>query len=96
MTQVTSRFIKVYAEGEKEGTEIWVDRVTGVNYVFHYRGYMEGFTPLLDTEGKPLLLRLLMERDFWMIKKRVKMSDICEVNCFSSVGYCMSCLFVLK
>ncbi|MBE5866704.1 MAG: hypothetical protein E7292_10930 [Lachnospiraceae bacterium] len=50
-----SRFIKVYAEGNKEGTEIWVDRVTGVNYVFHYRGYMEGFTPLLDEDGKPVI-----------------------------------------
>lgn len=55
MTTVTSRFIKVFSEGNKEGTEIWVDRVTGVNYVFHYRGYMEGFTPLLDEEGKPVI-----------------------------------------
>ena len=59
MTQATSRFVKVYAEGNKEGTEIWVDRVTGVNYVFHYRGYLEGFTPLLDTEGKPIITPII-------------------------------------
>lgn len=52
MMQTASRFIKIHAEGTKDGTEIWVDRVTGVNYVFHYRGYVEGFTPLLDAEGK--------------------------------------------
>ncbi len=55
MTQTTNRFKKIYTEGGREGTEIWVDRVTGVNYVFHYRGYVEGFTPLLDAEGKPVI-----------------------------------------
>ena len=35
------------------GTEIWVDRETGVNYVFH--GYAGGLTPLLDKDGKPVV-----------------------------------------
>ena len=34
------------------GTEIWVDRETGVNYVFHAAANAGGMTPLLDREGK--------------------------------------------
>lgn len=55
MTNTTDRFKKVYSQGTKEGTEIWVDTETGVNYVFHFRGYAEGFTPLLDSEGNPIV-----------------------------------------
>ena len=36
------------------GTEIWVDRETGVNYVFHFSGYAGGLTPLPDKDGKPV------------------------------------------
>ncbi len=68
MTKTTSRFIKIYAEGNKEGTEIWVDRKTGVNYVFHYRGCVEGFTPLLDAEGKPVIT-VIDESEFLDDKK---------------------------
>ena len=35
--------------------EIWVDKETGVNYVFHASGYAGGFTPLLDRDGKPVI-----------------------------------------
>ena len=35
--------------------EIWVDRETGVNYVFHAAGYAGGITPLLDRDGKPVV-----------------------------------------
>ena len=38
-----------------EGCEIWVDRETGVNYLFHFSGYAGGLTPLLDRDGKPLV-----------------------------------------
>lgn len=69
MAQVTSRFIKIFAEGTKEGTEIWVDRKTGVNYVFHYRGCVEGFTPLLDAEGKPVITPVIDETKFLDGKK---------------------------
>lgn len=48
------RFQKVYGQGRLEITEIWVDTITGVNYVFHKNGYAGGFTPLLDPEGKPV------------------------------------------
>ena len=38
-----------------ETTEIWVDKKTGVNYIFHTSGNAAGFTPLLDSEGKPVV-----------------------------------------
>lgn len=69
MTQTKNRFQKVYAEGNREGTEIWVDRDTGVNYVFHYRGFAEGFTPLLDAEGKPVITPCSEELDDYNDKK---------------------------
>ncbi len=49
-----NRFEKVYSQG-LGGTEIWVDKETGVNYLFHASGYAGGLTPLLDREGKPVV-----------------------------------------
>ncbi len=49
------RFEKVYTQGALNVTEIWVDKETGVNYVFHQSGYAGGMTPLLDREGKPVI-----------------------------------------
>ena len=49
------RFEKVYSQGAMNVTEIWVDRETGVNYVFHVAGHSGGLTPLLDREGKPVV-----------------------------------------
>ena len=49
------RFEKVYSQGALTGTEIWVDRETGVNSVFHFSGYAGGLTPLLDRDGKPVV-----------------------------------------
>ena len=49
------RFEKVYSQGTMTITEIWVDKETGVNYVFHKSGYAGGITPLLDREGKPMI-----------------------------------------
>lgn len=39
--------------------EIWVDRETGVNYIFHVSGYAGGMTPLLDKDGKPVISPIL-------------------------------------
>ena len=50
-----NRFEKVYSQGAVNVMEIWVDKETGVNYVFHASGYAGGFTPLLDREGKPVI-----------------------------------------
>ena len=49
------RFEKVYTQGTLNVTEIWVDKETGVNYVFHASGYAGGMTPLLDRDGKPVV-----------------------------------------
>lgn len=49
------RFEKVYSQGAMNITEIWVDKYTGVNYVFHHSGYAGGMTPLLDRDGKPVI-----------------------------------------
>lgn len=49
------RFEKVYDQGVITKTEIWVDKETGVNYLWHRDGYAGGLTPLLDAEGKPVV-----------------------------------------
>jgi len=36
-------------------TEIWVDKETGVNYLFHKDGSAGGLTVLLDRDGKPVV-----------------------------------------
>lgn len=48
------RFEKVYSQ-EMGTTEIWVDKETGVNYLYHSSGYSGGLTVLLDREGKPVI-----------------------------------------
>ena len=49
------RFEKVYSQGVMNIMEIWVDRETGVNYVFHQSGYAGGMTVLLSADGKPVV-----------------------------------------
>ena len=49
------RFEKVYSQGTMNVMEIWVDKETGVNYVFYAGGYAGGMTPLLDKDGKPII-----------------------------------------
>ncbi len=49
------RFEKTYSQGNVSGVEIWVDKETGVNYVFGFNGYAGGMTVLLDSEGKPVI-----------------------------------------
>ena len=53
------RFEKIYSQGTMNVMEIWVDRETGVNYVFHASGYAGGMTPLLDIDGKPVVSPVL-------------------------------------
>lgn len=55
MGKEKDRFEKVYSQGAMNVMEIWVDKETGVNYVFHASGYAGGMTPLLDREGKPVV-----------------------------------------
>ena len=53
------RFERIYSQGMVSVVEIWVDKETGVNYLFHSEGYGGGLTPLLDREGKPVISPLL-------------------------------------
>ena len=49
------RFEKIYTQGVANVIEIWVDKETGVNYMYHVSGYAGGLTPLLDRDGKPII-----------------------------------------
>lgn len=55
MAKQDERFIKVYEQGMINCMEIWVDRETGVNYLFHFNGNAAGLAPLLDSDGKPVV-----------------------------------------
>ena len=57
-----NRFEKVYEQNSLRGNnEIWVDKETGVNYLYHSAGYGGGLTPLLDRDGKPIVTAILHE-----------------------------------
>ena len=57
-----NRFEKVYSQGALNTMEIWIDKETGVNYLFHASGYAGGLTPLLDRDGKPVVSPLLNKK----------------------------------
>ena len=48
------RFEKVYSQGAGN-IKIFVDKQTGVNYLFVNDGYAGGMTVLLDKDGKPVI-----------------------------------------
>ena len=52
------RFVKIYSQGTFNATEIWVDKETGVNYIFRQSGYAGGLTVMLDKDGKPVVSKL--------------------------------------
>lgn len=49
-----NRFEKTYSQG-MGSIEIWVDKETGVNYIYRQSGYSGGLTVLIDAEGKPVV-----------------------------------------
>ena len=55
MSNKDKRFEKIYSQGALEVMEIWVDKETGVDYIFHQSGNAGGLTPLLDRNGKPVV-----------------------------------------
>ena len=55
MAKEEKRFEKIYSQGALNGMEIWVDRETGVNYLFSFNGYAGGLTVLLGKDGKPVI-----------------------------------------
>ena len=48
------RFIKIFSQ-DMGAMQIWVDRITGVNYLYRSGGYGGGLSVLLDREGKPII-----------------------------------------
>lgn len=55
------RFEKIYTQGALTNIEIWVDKETGVNYLWRHYGNAGGFTPLLDRDGKPVISAITSE-----------------------------------
>jgi hypothetical protein len=49
------RFKRVYKQGKLSVLEIWVDRETGVNYLWREDGYSGGLTVLVDAQGRPVV-----------------------------------------
>jgi len=59
------RFVKTYTQGgfADNCMQIWVDRKTGVNYLYSASGYSGGLTVLLDRDGKPVISSLPIEEE---------------------------------
>ena len=58
MAKKENRFVKTYSQsGGFSGNNmaIYVDRQTGVNYLYSASGYSGGMTVLVDREGKPII-----------------------------------------
>ena len=54
------RFEKTYSQS-CGAWEIWVDKETGVNYIFRNGGYSGGLTPLLDKDGNVVVTPISKE-----------------------------------
>ncbi|MBQ8319149.1 MAG: xylan 1,4-beta-xylosidase [Lachnospiraceae bacterium] len=52
------RFVETYSQGTVSAIKIFVDKETGVNYVFHHQGNAGGMTVLLDKDGKPVVTKV--------------------------------------
>lgn len=59
------RFVRTYTQGGFMSNlmEIWVDRQTGVNYLYAASGQAAGLTVMLDREGKPVVTQVPREYD---------------------------------
>ena len=55
MAKEKDRFVKLYSQGTLNISEIWVDRETGINYLYHAAGNGAGLTPLLSRDGRPVI-----------------------------------------
>ena len=58
------RFVKIYTQGGFADNlmQIWVDRKTGVNYLYSASGYSGGLTPLLNRDGTPVVSALPVDK----------------------------------
>ena len=48
------KFIKTYSQ-DMGSLAIWVDKDTGINYLFASSGYAGGLTVLMDKDGQPIV-----------------------------------------
>lgn len=56
MAKKEKRFVKIHEEGGVfSGVAVFVDKETGVNYLFVQSSEAGGLTPLLDRDGKPVI-----------------------------------------
>ena len=57
MAKQEERFIKTYTQGGFTSNlmQIWVDKQTGVNYLYSASGYAGGLTVLLNRDGTPVI-----------------------------------------
>ena len=56
MAKKEKRFVRTSVESTGfEENSVWVDRETGVNYLYHSEGYSGGLSPLLGREGRPVI-----------------------------------------
>lgn len=65
MAKKEERFVKTYTQGGVMNNlmEIWVDRQTGVNYLYCATGYSGGLTVMLDVQGRPVVTPVPREYD---------------------------------
>ena len=65
MAKKDERFIRILDEGSAFGWRrtVFVDRKTGVNYLWIDSGYGGGLTPLLGADGKPVVTRIPAEEE---------------------------------
>lgn len=62
MAKEDKRFIKTYSQNSFSASiEIWVDKETGVNYIYKSSGYGGGLTPLLDAHGNVVVTKIYDE-----------------------------------
>ena len=58
MARKEDRFVKILVDNggfSESNMAIYVDRQTGVNYLFAQSGYSGGLTVLVDAQGKPII-----------------------------------------
>ena len=62
MEKKEKRFERIYQQGTLDTIEIFVDRETGVNYLFRVSGTAGGLSPLLDRDGKPVISPIVSKK----------------------------------
>ena len=57
------RFVRIQKEGNSFGNlrEVWVDKQTGVTYLWMCSGSAGGLTVMLDAAGNPIITRIPRE-----------------------------------